>query len=218
VAKNTEDPSSRSAGTPLAPPRIARALLTFIMDAADRAVLIGDLEEEFHLLSRHSPRKAQNWYWRQIMQSAPHLILKRLRSQNIQPLGLALAALLGSFLLIYYWDIWIARSAARTFAAATNASSYFYSRAVYLLVQMIGVAIGGGLIAFFTFRAETPFLKNIAYRLAPAGFIVFAPTILAMINPADNYPLSFRLLWLGLAIPSLIGGARGGVWLQSQRN
>ncbi len=218
MAKDTKDASNASASAPLGPPWVACALLTFIMDAADKAVLIGDLEEEYRLLSRHSPRDAQSWYWRQIMRSAPHLILKRLQSLKIQPLGLAFVALLGAFLLIYYWDIWIARSAARTFAAMTNASSYFYSRAIYLLVQMIGVAIGGGLIAFFTFSTAVPFISNIAYRLAPAGLIVFAPTLLAMINPADNYPLSFRLLWLSLAIPSLIGGARGGVWLQARHN
>ncbi len=218
MAKDTEDARNRSTSTPLGSPKVARALLAFIMDAADKAVLIGDLEEEFRLLSRHSQRNAQSWYWHQIMRSAPHLILKRLRSLKMQQLGLALAALLSAFLLIYYWDIWVARSAARTFSAMTNASSYFFSRAVYLLVQMVGVAIGGGLIAIFTFRAEMPFFKNIACRLAPAGLIVFAPTFLAMINPADNYPLSFRLLWLSLAVPSLIGGARGGVWLQSRRS
>ncbi len=218
MAKHTKGANNRNASAPLGPPPAARALLAFIMDAADEAVLMGDMEEEFRHISRHSPRHAQSWYWRQTMRSAPHLIIKRVRALKMRPLGVALAALLGSFLLIYYWDIWVARSAARTFAAITDASSYFFSRAVYLFVQMIGVAIGGGLIAIFTFQAEAPFLKNIAYRLAPAGLIVFAPTYMAMINPADNYPLSFRLLWLSLAIPSLIGGARGGIWLQSRHS
>jgi|GEM_PF-4375929 len=196
----------------LAPPQLARALIVVMASAPDRAALIGDMEEEFARQSQQSPHEARAWYWRQTAISAPYLALKRLGSEETRRLGIALAATLGAFLMIHYWDIFIARGAARGFAAVTQAQTYFLARTVYLLVQMAGVAVAGGAIAALIFRDEDSFARNTLRRLVPAGVILFAPTFFAMVSPADNYDLSFRLMQLGLALPSLITGARIAMW------
>ncbi len=201
----------------LAPPHLARMLIVIMASAPERAALIGDMEEEFTQQSRRSPHGARAWYWRQTAISAPYLALKRLRSEETRRLGIALAAILGAFLMIHYWDILIARGTARGFAAVTQAQTYFLARTVYLLVQMAGVAVAGSVIAALTFREEDSFARNLLHRLVPSGVIILSPALFAMIFPADNYDLSFRLIQLGLALPALYIGARIAMWLRGRR-
>ncbi|NOX82883.1 MAG: hypothetical protein GXP06_07835 [Alphaproteobacteria bacterium] len=200
----------------LAPPQLARALIVIMASAPERAALIGDMEEEFAQQSQRSPHRARAWYWRQTAISAPYLALKRLRSEQTRRLGVALGATLGAFLLIHYWDIFIARGAARGFAVATGAQTFFLTRSVYLLVQMTGVSVAGGAIAALTFREQDSFARNTFRRLIPAGAIILSPTLFAMIAPADHYDLSFRLLQLALAVPALFIGARIAMWLRGR--
>ncbi len=202
------------ARAPLAPPRLAYALLAIAAGASHKAVLIGDLQEEFYRLSRKSPRAARAWYWRQVSRSVPHLLLDRMRTDRMRKIGLAALAVLAAFSLISLWDIMIARNAARNFAALSDAPSYMLVRAVYLGAQMLGVAIAGGVIAGLTFRPQDSFMRNAIRRLAPAALVLFAPSIIAIFNPADHYTTSFRLLWIGLAAPTLTAGAGCVVWLR----
>ena len=202
---------------PLGPPRIAFALLSFSAGDADKSALIGDLQEEFSQRSRKSPRAARAWYWRQASRSLPFLLLDRMRSENVRRIGVAILAILAAFIFITLWDIWVARNAARSFAGLAQSTPGGVIRAVYLAVQMFGIACAGGVIAALTFQREETFLRNSLYRLAPAGLILFAPWIVATLNPADTYPLGFRLTWLSLAAPALIAGARGFVWSQTKR-
>ncbi len=186
-------------------------------DPVDRSALMGDLAEEFARLWRRSPDNARAWYWRQAAKSAPHLFLKRLRAPETQKLLIGIGAAVVAFFLLRYWDLWVARNAAREFAAATNAQNYFLPRMVYLIAQMAGFVLAGAMIAAVTFARETSFLANAAIRLAPIGAVLLAPTLFAMVSGADNYDLSFRLIWITLAIPSLISGA-GAYWMLSNRS
>ena len=202
---------------PVGPPRIAFALISFSAGAADKAALIGDLEEEFGQRSRKSLRDARAWYWRQASRSLPYLLLERMRSDQMRRIGVALLSILAAFILITLWDSWVARSAARGLYGLSQSTPVGLVRAVYLIVQMIGIALAGGIIAALTFQREETFLRNSLVRLAPAGLILFAPWIIATLNPADTYPVGFRLIWLGMAAPSLVAGARGFIWSQTKR-
>ena len=99
----------------------------------------------------------------------------------------------------------------------TNAETYTLARAVYLLVQMLGVALAGGVLAIFTFRRERNFLSNVIRRLTPAALVLFGPALISLMSPNPTYDTSFQLLWLALAAPSLIGGAACALWLRSRR-
>ena len=92
----------------LSPPTIARSLLAMAAEATDRHVLLGDLEEEFSFRSKQSPAAARRWYWSQATSSAPHLFLKRLRSEQFRKFGIGLAAVFGAFCLMVVWEIVIA--------------------------------------------------------------------------------------------------------------
>lgn len=192
---------------PIGPPRVAYALLALLACAADKAALIGDLEEEFGQRVRASPRAARAWYWRQASLSLPHLLLERMRTERVRRLGLAALTVLAGFIFISLWEIFVARNAARGFAGLSETPSFVAVRIVYLAAQMVGVAAAGGAIAAAIFRRNEPFMHNAVRRLAPAAFVLFSPWIIATLNPADTYPLNFRLAWLALAAPSLIAGA-----------
>jgi len=214
VAGKFENGGADGPGAGLTPPRLAEKLMAIATSAPDRAALIGDLSEEFGRLHRRSPQSAKAWYWRQTARSAPHLFLKRLRDAPFQKIGIAIAATLGAFLLISLWEVWIARNAAREFAALTQASNFTAARIVYLAVQMLGVALGGAMIAIATFDRRASFMKNLVTRLAPAAFVLFAPALIASFVLADTYPINFRLLWTALSVPSLAIGAAAGIRLR----
>lgn len=194
-------------GAPIGPPRLAHALLAVSASAAHKAVLIGDLEEEFSQRVRKSPRAARAWYWRQAALSLPHLLLERMRTDRMRRLGLATLAVLAGFVFISLWEMFVARNAARGFAGLSETPSFFAVRTVYLAVQMFGVAAAGGAIAARIFSRDKSFTNNAAHRLAPAAMVLFSPWIITIFDPATTYPLSFQLLRLALAAPSLVAGA-----------
>ena len=194
-------------GAPIGPPRLAHALLAVSAGAADKAALIGDLEEEFGQRFRKSPRAARAWYWRQTSLSLPHLLLERIRTDRMRRLGVVALAVLAGFIFMSLWEMFVARNAARGFAGLSETPSFLAVRFVYLAAQMIGVAAAGGAIAALIFSRDKPFINNAARRLAPAAMVLFSPWIITIFDPATTYPLSFQLLRLSLAAPSLVGGA-----------
>ena len=64
----------------MTPPRLARALLRALLPPAERRVIIGDLDEEFHrdVVPARGMRTARLWYWRQVLSSAPYALHLRL--------------------------------------------------------------------------------------------------------------------------------------------
>ena len=64
------------------PPRIARAILSRALPAADREVVIGDLDEEYRrtMIALVGRRRARLWYWRQALLSVPSAVRLRRRS------------------------------------------------------------------------------------------------------------------------------------------
>jgi putative ABC transport system permease protein len=63
----------------MTPPRIPRALVRWFAAHEDRAVIVGDLDEEFAQRARVSPGRARRWYWIQALASLPAALLSRWR-------------------------------------------------------------------------------------------------------------------------------------------
>jgi len=64
------------------PPRLARAILSRVLPAADRDAVIGDLDEEYRrtIVGMVGPRRAAWWYWRQALLSVPPAVRLRRRA------------------------------------------------------------------------------------------------------------------------------------------
>lgn len=201
----------------LSPPTFATSLLELLIVSSDRAELLGDLQEEFANISLRSPAAARSWYWRQAALSAPYFLLKRFQSSHVKKITVALVAAVVTYLFIKYWDVFLARAAVRGLASNTDGWSVSVLRSFYLLVQMLGVAIGGGAIAALTFEKQRSFIKNALARLAPISLLIFAPKLYALIDPTSTYPTSYKLIWIMLAVPSLVLGALCMMWFLTRQ-
>jgi predicted permease len=65
------------------PPRLPRRLLRAAAPRADRAAIIGDMDEEFRRRAARDRGRASAWYWRQALASTPSAL--RLRWQRAAP-------------------------------------------------------------------------------------------------------------------------------------
>lgn len=209
----------RSAEAPpaLGSPRLARAIATMLCAPSERPALIGDLEEEYARLVAQSPARARTWYWRQTVLSAPRLIAARCRSAPAGRLAITLIAAGAAFFLLRYWDMFVARGAARGFFALFESGSYAPARAVYLAAYAGGFALAGAGIAFAAFDRRAGFTANLARRLLPAAVLLFAPAIIAQLTGSDHYDAGFRVLQIALAAGALVLGARCATALSSRR-
>jgi predicted permease len=64
----------------MTPPRVARLLLRLLLPAAERRVIIGDLDEEFgrDIAGARGAAAARAWYWRQALASIPYALRMRI--------------------------------------------------------------------------------------------------------------------------------------------
>lgn len=61
------------------PPRLARALLDWLLPPSDAGAATGDLDEEYirYVLPGRGARAASRWYWGQVLRSAPGLLVRK---------------------------------------------------------------------------------------------------------------------------------------------
>jgi putative ABC transport system permease protein len=59
------------------PPPLARAVIAFASEPADRPWILADLDEEFQALAVADPRGARRWYWHQALASVFPLVRRR---------------------------------------------------------------------------------------------------------------------------------------------
>ena len=61
------------------PPRLARWVVELLLPPADAGAMTGDLDEEFRrfMLPERGVFRANLWYWRQVLLSAPTLVWRR---------------------------------------------------------------------------------------------------------------------------------------------
>lgn len=118
---------------------------------------------------------------------------------------------LATFGLVRIWDIFLAQNLAGLVSDMGPDLSVLPARIAYFVVMMVGIAFAGGLVAKMTFCVEDNFRTNARRSLAPAALAIFAPYLSVMVfsdGPVGYYPL----IWVALAIPSLVGGARYAAW------
>jgi hypothetical protein len=71
------------------PPRLPRWLLGVLVSGADRALFLGDIDEEFASRAEsRGIRAARRWYWRQLMSSIAPLAWHRItRTRDTVPIS-----------------------------------------------------------------------------------------------------------------------------------
>lgn len=191
--------------TPRAP-LLARVIFKSCARGAARETIIGDLEEEFHARAQTSLIAARRWYWRQAIFSAPHFAAVAMRSAAAQRLALMLVGLFGAYVFMHYWEVIIARGAARGFYSLTG-GDYGPARALFMLAVALGAGIAG---AAFSRLAAAPHQSRAAFlltRALPAAALLASPAIVQMLAPADNYPIGFTFAQTVFSVVAFIAGS-----------
>ena len=67
----------------MTPPRVPRTLVRWCASREDRAVIVGDLDEEFAQRAVSSQAAARRWYWTQSLASIPAAVALRWRRANV---------------------------------------------------------------------------------------------------------------------------------------
>ncbi len=99
---------------PPTPPRLAAALLRLCLHEVDAGVVLGDLEETYHLLHRHyGPATARRWYWKQTLRSIPLLATRT-----------------------FYWSLVMLTNYVRI------ALRHFKKQKGYAFINIVGLAVG----------------------------------------------------------------------------
>jgi len=69
----------------------------------------------------------------------------------------------------------------------------------------------------YCFLFSRRILTNVYSRLAPAGLVLFALSLINLLALNPAYDSSFRFIWLVFATPSLVSGAAFAMWMMSRR-
>ncbi|MEM8815870.1 MAG: hypothetical protein AAGE85_08585 [Pseudomonadota bacterium] len=197
-------PDTRNLRPRSAPPAIAEALVSRLTPQPHRSYLLGDLAEGYALQLRQSEAEARSWYWRQTLRSMPFLTGLRLRSDGARTLGLVLAVSAAAWVMMDFWELYVARQSASFLASQPDAPSMIVVRSIYFLVQTIGFALAGAGIAKLAFRRQWQFGKNLVYFLGPT---LCALVVAAAVAASATQQFGYIALRIGLAAIALTGGA-----------
>lgn len=196
--------SSRNLKMRSGPPVIAQALVSRLTPRTHRSCLLGDLAEGYsHRLSQ-SEAEARAWYWRQALRSMPSLAGLRLRSEGARSIGLILMATMAAWLMIEFWEIYVARQSAGFLASRPDAPDLMIIRIVYFSLQAIGFALAGAGIARFTFRRDWLLGRNLLYGIGPIAGTLLAASLVGAATTQQYLYFAWRA---GLAVAALVGGA-----------
>lgn len=175
----------------LLPPKSAERVLGFLLTQDNSESILGDFAEMFNEHRRHSNvRKAQIWYWMQIIKSAPHLLRLKVISQferslvamtenlklhNRSSLWISLVALIPALLVIVPG---IMQSGFGYFAANdTLDSMYARTPALKILVSPL-ILLGGLFLAFILNAIPAVKLRVERQPEGMTGIITFKPVLL----------------------------------------
>ena len=190
-----------------APPVLAQILMNLLAPKGLRENLLGDMQEAYYHAETASRRAAANWYWRQTLLSLPSFISQRIKTERNKKRLVAALFVVVAFALINAWDIYIARGSSQTLAAQGYAPPLFYIRALYFLVQMLGVAAVGAVITAAAVRmGSAPRIDANKYILSVIAMLV-ASAAHTYLTAEGPYPVTYLLLRVGLAIPALYFGS-----------
>ena len=126
------------------PPRLARTILRRLLPPADRAVILGDVDEEYGERQRTAPAGAYAWYWLQVGSAVPLAIRRR-----IMPTLTELPADVR-----YTWRTWrrspaFASAAILTQAVGISVATAILAVAYAVLVQPLPYRDAGRIVQIF---------------------------------------------------------------------
>lgn len=188
------------------PPHMAQALLTAVLPKDERDIILGDLEEEF-IERKAGSSEAAAWYWRQTLVSIPSFVLHRLRGRDGAQILFFLAAGFFGFVATTIWDAAIARRMAQSAGQMLSDMPIGALRLFYLFIQALGFALTGAIVATFLQNKSITGAPSARKTFTVVLLILMAPTLWTLLSGQDAYPLSFRLIWLGLSIAAFFTGA-----------
>ena len=197
---NPLDPAPR-------PPRLAEQIISLLAPARDRSALLGDLSEEFADRVDRSERGAERWYWLQVVQSVPHLVLCRVRSSSVQRLFLALASIILAVIFMWVWDMFVSRTLAQWVARSNTPPPLLVIRTLYFSVQILGAAICGAVITWRLFAIRNSFWTNVTIHLGPVILILIIMSLISAIDRGLVRSSAYLLMRNGLMIAALVSAA-----------
>ena len=156
------------------PPRLAHWLLRWILSAADREVVLGDLAEEFALRIQ-SGHSGGSWYWRQALGSIPRLLWKSARQGRwLRTSLVAFGAYVGAGVL---------ESVATTALSGILVPGSSRYTLLSLIIGLASLGVGGYAAARIRPGAETVL-----------SVMVFVAVVALMVGRVGDQPF-----WYGLA-------------------
>jgi hypothetical protein len=175
----------------LQPPNLAEQVLTFLLTQENAEYVLGDFAEMYNAYGHQGNlRKAQIWYWIQIIKSAPSLIqlkssnelerkletmIKNLNLHNKSSLWVSLIALIPALLLVIPGII----QSGLGYFGPNDALEAMFAKAPALEILLSPVLLLGGLLLAFVLNL-TPAVKLHVER-QPDGLtsvITFKPVLL----------------------------------------
>ena len=171
------------------PPRLPRWLLECVLPSHELEYVLGDLEEEYVLLSRSvSTAVADAWYWMQIFRSTPALVRSAIvRVGRIRTIGIALLAYVGA-------------SVVEAFGTAGVSLLPLGSMTIHIANTVVGLTtmLAAGYVAA---RIQPPAAPVMAV-------IILAVVAVLMTTRGDTTPLWYQLAFLiGGPLAALAGAA-----------
>jgi hypothetical protein len=205
---------------PLSPPAPAERLLRWMLPPEDAEAVLGDFAELFAGRAlQHGLRRAQRWYWNQLLHSAPWFIrlrftgtlerrfsdmLKNLDLHNKRVLWIGLAALLPALVLIVPGSL----QSLAGYYKANEALDSIFARVPALALILNPIILLGGLLLAFTsnvlpavrvrFERQTEGLTGtitlrplLLHWLVAGASVLFLAIILAyaLVENADRIPI-----------------------------
>jgi hypothetical protein len=175
----------------LQPPRLAERFLTFLLTQESPESVLGDFAELFNANAYQSTlKKAQIWYWAQIIKSAPSLIqlklsnelerrlepmVKNLNLHNKSSLWVSLIALIPALLLVIPGIM----QSGLGYLGPNDALDTMFAKVPALQILLSPIVLLGGLLLAFILNL-TPAIK-LRFERQPEGLtsvITFKPVIL----------------------------------------
>ena len=178
-----------TAGTPR-PPRVATWLIGQVLPDSDRDAVLGDLAEEYTLLTQSaSSADASAWYWQQTATSVLPVVWWSLR--KAAGLG-TIAVAIGAFLVAT-----VVETAVESFAGSFVTRGSLQHWIISLLIALAAMALGGYLAASLR-----------PYAARALAVIVFVLIIGLMIAVPNSVPLWYQWSCLPLGPLAVLAGGR----------
>lgn len=189
------------------PPRLAERIITALAPPRDRAVMLGDLSEEYATRCARSHLDADRWYWRQVLRSCPHLLLSRMQSSAARRVATASVAIILAVAFLIIWDLFVSRTSARMIASSDQVPPLVIIRTVYFSAQIVGAALCGGALARALFSNQLSYWSNVTRYLGPVILVLIIISLVTAFDRGLIRSSAYLALRNGLTIAAMLTAA-----------